>query len=308
MRISFAFCRASIRWLRLRSGAAVCLVGELAAGDIGGADTTHASGRQQGATERIQLDLDLRSILLRPWSMVGSRVLQGTLRGAAPTSRPGSLDAPRCLRHSARSGVQRGHNPARPGVTSWSNRPIVARRAGRFDPVRTRPGRAPAAPAPATAARRRRTPCRPARGWRRRPAAPRRRRRSAMPPTEMSTRSSRHPRAQPRAGPPATVARSGAPDRPPAPAAATRRARCAGPRGDGGVRGDRGRRAPLRSARSATASMSSSARSGAILTSSGTADRRRSPRRPLAHRGEQRLELLDGLQVAQPGGVGRAAR
>ena len=62
---------------------------------------------------------------------------------------------------------------------------------------------------------------------------------------------------------------------------------------------------PRSSARSATPRTSSSARSGAIFTSSGT--RRRVARAVggHAHRVEQRAELVDRLQVAQPGRVRR---
>ena len=65
VRMTFAFWRASIRWLRLRSGAAVCLVGELAAGDIG-APILHTRKPPARCDRPIRLDLDLRSTLLHP--------------------------------------------------------------------------------------------------------------------------------------------------------------------------------------------------------------------------------------------------
>src|SRR4051812_27629874 len=65
VRMTFAFWRASIRWLRLRSGAAECLVGELAAGDIG-APILHTDRPPTRLGGQIRLDLDLRSTLLHP--------------------------------------------------------------------------------------------------------------------------------------------------------------------------------------------------------------------------------------------------
>ena len=66
VRMTFAFLRASIRWLRLRSGAAVCLVGELAGRRHRGGDTTHGSRAPATSRGQIRLDLDLRSRLLHP--------------------------------------------------------------------------------------------------------------------------------------------------------------------------------------------------------------------------------------------------
>src|SRR5215218_11094257 len=60
VRISFAFCRASIRWFRLRSGAADCFVAELAAGGIG-APTIPTHRAQRGAHPQKSVHLDLRS-------------------------------------------------------------------------------------------------------------------------------------------------------------------------------------------------------------------------------------------------------
>src|ERR1700742_2431918 len=102
--MTFAFWRASIRWLRLRSGAAVCLVGELAAGDIE-APILHGQDPPARRGRAIRLDLDLRSTLLdggRRWRPV----LQAISGGAATNSNRVPRASHRSLRHSVRAGAQ----------------------------------------------------------------------------------------------------------------------------------------------------------------------------------------------------------
>ena len=157
----------------------------------------------------------------------------------------------------------------------------------------------------ATAAPRRRTPCRPAAGRRRPPACSRASSTVEMPPTPTSVRSGPTRLAQQRAAPRAARAR----------AAGRRARRRRPPRPRSGWLRRPSRQivvlvatmpsSPISSARSATASTSSSARSGAILTSSGT--RRVVP--PSATRrtcSQERAQALDGLQAAQARRVRRA--
>src|ERR1700742_4090564 len=120
--MTFAFWRASIRWLRLRSGAAVCLVGELAAGVIG-APILHGQDPPARRGWPIRLDLDLRSTLVE-----GGRWCQAVLQALwdpVATNRQRVPRQPRrCLPLSVRAVWQSGHSPAWRAERPCSNRPI----------------------------------------------------------------------------------------------------------------------------------------------------------------------------------------
>ena len=146
--------------------------------------------------------------------------------------------------------------------------------------------------------RRRRSRCTPAPASRPPAAAPRRRRR--LDPRRRRPARAVATRARSRRSTASARASSGAPESPPlaggAPCWPGRRARSV-------VFVAMMPSSPSSSARSATASMSASARSGAIFTSSGRAAR---ARRAPPHGGDERAQRLDRLQVAQAGRVRRA--
>ena len=191
VRISFARWSASMRWWRLRSGAATCLVGEFMAGGMGRRVYTRIAGPGHVAGQ-IRLHLDLRSRVLQPGRGC-ERDLQGFprhLSGRARGRRPGNphfagffgRGAGACP--PATAPTRRSASPARPdrrpdgrrrraaGHPGQPSVPIAAATVAK--PSRRASAASPRCMAAARAGRRRRSPCRPGRASRRRGSGPRR--------------------------------------------------------------------------------------------------------------------------------------